>query len=399
MIITILQILIIFLIPVIIHNTLNGKAISRWISPVVACYIIGISIGTLVVTRFAEETAKSVVALSQEIEGIVIVIAIPLLLMTSNFVEWLPRAKNVLFAFFISCISVLVGAIGAFFIYRGFTDDGWLVSAMLFAGFTGTNANLNALGIALECPDDLLLLVNLGDMFTGAIYLIVLTSVAHPLLSKILPKYKYYSKGLLFVDEKIAPELNHDLELNFNYIYSYKMKRFGIYILPIILSAVALGISIGLEMLFMPAEGMDPTFIILSVTLLGILMSMIKSIRNLKSSYRIGQYLLLVFCIALGSHINVSDIFSGTTLILMYTTIVMIITLITNVFLAYILKIDADTTIITSTSTIFGPAFIGQVAMSMKNKEIIFSGMIASMVGIAIANFTGIALAKLLQLF
>jgi uncharacterized membrane protein len=245
MIITILQILIIFLIPVIIHNTLNGKAISRWISPVVACYIIGISIGTLVVTRFAEETAKSVVALSQEIEGIAIVIAIPLLLMTSNFVEWLPRAKNVLFAFFISCISVLVGAIGAFFIYRGFTDDGWLVSAMLFAGFTGTNANLNALGIALECPDDLLLLVNLGDMFTGAIYLIVLTSVAHPLLSKILPKYKYYSKGLLFVDEKIAPELNHDLELNFNYIYSYKMKRFGIYILPIILSAVALGISIG----------------------------------------------------------------------------------------------------------------------------------------------------------
>jgi uncharacterized membrane protein len=77
----------------------------------------------------------------------------------------------------------------------------------------------------------------------------------------------------------------------------------------------------------------------------------------------------------------------------------MIITLITNVFLAYILKIDADTTIITSTSTIFGPAFIGQVAMSMKNKEIIFSGMIASMVGIAIANFAGIALAKLLQLF
>jgi uncharacterized membrane protein len=144
---------------------------------------------------------------------------------------------------------------------------------------------------------------------------------------------------------------------------------------------------------------MDPTFIILSVTLLGILMSMVKSIRNLKSSYRIGQYLLLVFCIALGSHINVSDIFSGSTLILMYTAVVMIITLITNVFLAYILKIDADTTIITSTSTIFGPAFIGQVAMSMKNKEIIFSGMIASMVGIAIANFAGIALAKLLQLF
>jgi uncharacterized membrane protein len=399
MIITLIQIFVLFFFPIIIHNTLNGKTISRWVSPVVACYIIGLSIGSLVVTKLAADAAENVIALSKEVEGIAIVIAIPLLLMTSNFVEWLPRAKNVMFALFISCISVLIGAVGAFFIYRGFTDEGWLISSMLFAGFTGTNANLNALGIALECPDDLLLMVNLGDMFTGAIYLIALTSVAHPLLSKILPKYKHYSKGLLFVDENIAPELNHDVELNFNYIFGYKMHRFGLYILPVVLCVLALGLSIGLEMLLLPAEGLNPTFVILSVTFLGILMSMVKPIRNLKSSYRIGQYLLLVFCVALGSHINIYEIFKGGTLVLMYTTVVMIITLIANVGLAYFFKIDADTTIITSTSTIFGPAFIGQVAMSMKNKEIIFSGMIASMVGIAIANFAGVGLAKLLQLF
>jgi uncharacterized membrane protein len=75
----------------------------------------------------------------------------------------------------------------------------------------------------------------------------------------------------------------------------------------------------------------------------------------------------------------------------------MLTTIILNIILAYLFKIDADTAIITSTSTIFGPAFIGQVAMSMKNKEIIFSGMIASMVGIALGNFFGIGLAYLLK--
>ena len=33
-----------------------------------------------------------------------------------------------------------------------------------------------------------------------------------------------------------------------------------------------------------------------------------------------------------------------------------------------------------------------------KNKEIIFSGMIASMIGIALGNFCGVGLAKILQL-
>ncbi|MCB0503709.1 MAG: DUF819 family protein, partial [Bacteroidetes bacterium] len=80
------------------------------------------------------------------------------------------------------------------------------------------------------------------------------------------------------------------------------------------------------------------------------------------------------------------------------TTVVMLFTIFFNVLLAYLFKIDADTTLIASTSTIFGPAFIGQVAMSMKNKEIIFSGMIASMLGIAISNFTGLGLAYLLKM-
>ncbi|MEZ5009663.1 MAG: DUF819 family protein [Chitinophagales bacterium] len=393
----ILQIAIIFIVPIFIHNALRDRSISRWISPVVACYIIGVGIGSILVPKLDPEVGERVKNLSKEIEGIVIVLAIPLLLMTSNFMKWLPKAKSVLKAFLVSWVSVLIGAVAAFFIYRGMTDNGWIISSMLFAGFTGTNANLNSLGIALDCPEELMLLVNLGDIFTGAIYLIILTSIAHPLLSKILPKYKKYSTGLLFVDERIAPDLDKNEKEDFSYMSAYKMSKFGIYVLPILLTVVTLGISIGLEMLLYPAEGMNGTFVILSVTTLGILMSFVTKIRNLKSSYRIGQYLLLVFCVALGSHIDVASIFNEGSFVLFYTSVVMIFTLFFNVLLAYIFKVDADTTIIASTATIFGPAFIGQVGMSMKNKEIIFSGMIASMLGIAISNFTGLGLAYLLK--
>ncbi|MCB0502729.1 MAG: DUF819 family protein [Bacteroidetes bacterium] len=398
MTIIIIQLIVLFIVPVFIHNALRDRSISRWISPVVACYIIGIGIGSLLVPKLDADIAEKVKNLSIEIEGIVIVLAIPLLLMTSNFMKWLPKAKSVLGAFTVSCISVLLGSVIAFFIYRGMADNGWLISSMLFAGFTGTNANLNSLGIALNCPEHLKLLINLGDIFTGAIYLIILTSIAHPLLSKILPKYQQYTSGLLFVDERIAPDLDKNEKEDFSYMSVYKMGRAGFYLLPVVLTILALGISIGLEMVLYPAEGMNGTFVILSVTTIGIIMSFAEKIRNLKSSYRIGQYLLLVFCIALGSHIDVASIFSEGSFILIYTTVVMLFTIFFNVLLAYLFKIDADTTLIASTSTIFGPAFIGQVAMSMKNKEIIFSGMIASMLGIAISNFTGLGLAYLLKM-
>ncbi len=399
MIITLIQLLVLFLIPVIIHNALRDKTISRWISPVVACYIIGIGIGSLLVPTLETELAEKVKNFSIEVEGIVIVLAIPLLLMTSNFIKWLPKARSILSAFAISCISVLIGAVATFFIYRGFTSDGWLISSMLFSGFTGTNANLNSLGIALDCPEDLKLLVNLGDLFTGAIYLILLTSIAHPLLSRLLPKYQQYTTGLMFEDERKNDTIEGQSIEDFSYISRYQMRKVGFYAAPVILTILTLGVSIGLEMLFFPEEGTNGTFVILSVTTLGILLSLIDKVRTLKSSYRIGQYLLLVFCIALGSHIDVADIFKEGSFVLMYTTVVMLFTIFFNILLAYLFKIDADTTIIAATSTVFGPAFIGQVAMSMKNKEIIFSGMIASMVGIAISNFTGLGLAYVLRMF
>ncbi|MCP4120720.1 MAG: DUF819 family protein [Bacteroidetes bacterium] len=383
----IIQILLILAIPIIIHKVLKGKKIVRWLSPVVVCFILGIAAGTYLKDFINHPVSKN-------IEEISILLAIPMLMMTSNFIGWLPKAKPVLFSLMVSCISVLVAVLITFFLFKGQTEHAWLVSSMLLAGFTGTIANANAVGNALNCPEDVLLLVNLGDMLTGAVYLVLLTSVAHPLLSRFLPAYQPLNNELDALTEKGQDKPKEE---DFGYMSGYQFKQFGIYMSPILLSVLILGIAIGLEMLFFPAEGMQGTFILLTVTILGIISSAIPAVRNLKSSYRIGQYLLLVFCIALGTNINFGELLTASPLIITYTVLVMVIVLFMNVSLARVFKIDADTVIITSTATIYGPAFIGQVAMAIKNKEIVFSGMIASMVGIALGNFLGVGLSSILK--
>lgn len=383
---TIIQGAAIFILPVILHNALRDKRIAQWLSPVVVCFILGIVAGTYIPDQIDRE-------FSATIQDITILVAIPMLLMSSNFIKWLPKARGVLFAFMVSCLSVLIGVLIAFFVFRDSTEHAWLVSSMFLAGFTGTIANANAVGIALECPEDLLLLVNLGDMITGAVYLIVLTSVAHPLLSRILPKYKPFMEKH---EDEVAAPVDPDIDEDFSYMSRYRMKRFGIYMLPVVISILILAATMGLEMLLFPAEGLQGNFILLSVTILGILSSFSKGIRKLRSAYRIGQYLLLVFCLALGTLIDFNEALRSSPLILMYAALIMVIFISLNLGLAWLFRIDADTAIITSTATIYGPPFIGQVAMSMHNREIVFSGMIASMVGIALGNFLGLGLAELL---
>jgi uncharacterized membrane protein len=67
-----------------------------------------------------------------------------------------------------------------------------------------------------------------------------------------------------------------------------------------------------------------------------------------------------------------------------------------QILLSRILKIDADTTIITSTAMIFSPPFVPVVAGALKNKEIIISGITVGLIGYALGNYLGITISLVL---
>ena len=59
-------------------------------------------------------------------------------------------------------------------------------------------------------------------------------------------------------------------------------------------------------------------------------------------------------------------------------------------------RIDRDTTIITSTAALFGPAFIGPVAVRLANRAVFVSGLMSGLVGYAVGNYLGLLVAWLL---
>ena len=72
----------------------------------------------------------------------------------------------------------------------------------------------------------------------------------------------------------------------------------------------------------------------------------------------------------------------------------------TNCTISYkdnVIKIDADTVIISGSALICSPPFVPVVAAALKNKEIILTGMIVGVAGYAIGNYLGIFIAYLLK--
>jgi uncharacterized membrane protein len=65
--------------------------------------------------------------------------------------------------------------------------------------------------------------------------------------------------------------------------------------------------------------------------------------------------------------------------------------------LCRLFRIDTDTFLITSVAAIMSPAFVPMVARSLKNPTVLMSGMATGILGFAIGNYLGIAVALLLS--
>jgi len=231
--------------------------------------------------------------------------------------------------------------------------------------------------LALEAPEERFILLNACDLLWSGVYLIFLTSVGSRLLAKFLPKYQYSSGNTATLSEDKSA-------INWKHIF------FSV-ALAIAIVATSLGLT------FLIFKKLAPVaFIILLLTSLSVAASFSAKIRAWKSSYAAGDYLLLVFCVAIGMRSDFRELLNYSGLTLAFTGLVMSTCIIFHYGLSWLFKIDRDTTMITSTAAIFGPAFVGQIASVLDNREIVFAGMATGLVGYAAGNYLGIGVAYFL---
>jgi uncharacterized membrane protein len=141
---------------------------------------------------------------------------------------------------------------------------------------------------------------------------------------------------------------------------------------------------------------------ILTVTTLGIFASLIPRVNKIRKSFQLGMYFIYVLCVIVASMADVAAMFQEENMrifvnITLFISLVMVGSLVIHSLLSWIFGISVDEYVITSTALADSPPFVPVVAAAMRNKEVVVPGMIIGVIGYAIGNYLGVAIAYLLR--
>lgn len=354
-----------------------GKRAS-WLSPILTCYAAGIIVGNTL-TDYLDHFL-----LDKTIEATV-VLAIPLLLFGSDIKQWLKQPDKTIPAYALALVATVTASLTGFFIFHISISNAAQVASMLTGVYSGGTINMSAITVAFDFDQSLFLLLNGYDILFSSIYLLFIMSVAKPVLTRFLGSPNPMKTNTIEQLYNHSAAFSH-LSISKKFILA--LKAIGL--------AIGIGaISAGLSLLLF--SKLNTLFIIVLISLLGIAASLKPKIRNMPGTFEVGDYLLLIFALAIGANANFDQLIQSSGELIPMAFYIFSVAISLHLLLCKIFKIDAITFLITSTAAIFGPPFIGPVATALKGKEWMIPGLTVAVIGNAAGTYLGILVYQLLS--
>lgn len=356
------------------------------VGSIIIAYVIGCLLGLTGLIPDTPEVHK----VQTDIATYTIPFAIPLLLFSSDIKSWTRLApsfiKSTLFGILGCCIAIVIG----FLICAGDDREAFAsIGGMLTGLYTGGNANLASIKMALGVDDTTYIITSAYSTLLSAVYLFFVIIFGKRVLCLLLPD---------FPKEKVAPSggvemKNHDNELFYGLFRRSNLRSLAqALLLTVIIIAVGAGIAL------LCPKRMFQTVFILAISTLAIIASTFKRVRTMERTFEAGTYLILVFSIAVASQVTTGTLGNIDPDIFLFITIATLGSLLMHVLLSALFRVDTDTTLATSISLICSPPFVPVVAGAVKNKTIIGPGIAVGLFGYAVGTYVGFLLAQLLML-
>lgn len=326
----------------------------------------------------------------QSVMTYTILLALPLLLISLDLKKWLKHAHSALLSLILALVALLTAVITGYYWFAEEITDSAAITGMLVGVYTGGTPNLAAIGQALNVGPDIFILTHTYDLIIGSVALLFLMTIAQRLFNTFLPKFTIRKAENVMQ----APDDSEDMD---NYDGLFQRRNISVILKSMAVAIIIFAISGGIG-LFIKDESQQTVFVILILTTLGLLASLIKPLNKLKISFPLGMYFIIVFCLALSSMANLSEMFQLEFLqLFLYVCWVIVGSMIIHVLLAILFKVDTDTTIITITALTYSPPFVPAVAGALKNKEVIISGLTIGILGYAFGTYLGIFIGTILR--
>ena len=348
-------------------------------------YAIGMVIGNL--PFMPQEMAT----LQDMIPNIMVPLAIPMMLFGCTFSR--SEAKLQVKILVSGFLSVALAVAGGYLLFGHHLAEGTAVGGIISGMYTGGTLNAAALQTIFGVESQTFVLINSYDIIISFLYFVFLFSVGIRMFRRL-----YGERQKSFSDADRA-EVEHQIENTKLNPYSGLMTKEGLkqlgYILLVTIAVVAVSAGVALLM----PEGWFMVVFILLLTTLGICCSFIGAVRRLERSYDIGMYLIYIFSLVIATMADFSslDLVGGANL-LAFLTFAVFVSLTLHAIMCRLMKVDADSMVISSVAFINSPPFVPMAVAAMKNKGALVTGLAAGVAGYALGNYFGVIMERILSL-
>ena len=355
------------------------------IGPIMILYAIGIVIGNL---PFMPEQLK---VLQDMIPNIVIPLAIPMMLFGCAFTskEMALQIKIVVSGF----LSVALAVVGGYLLFGRNVAEGAQVGGIISGVYTGGTVNAAALQAIFNVDSRTFVLLNSYDIIISFLYFVFLFTFGIKLFRRL---YGERAKSLTKEDKA---EIDRQIALAKRNPYEGLLTKAGLKQIGLTLLATVVVAGVSAAVALLMPEGWFMIVFILMLTTLGVVCSFIKPIRALDKSYDIGMYLIYIFSLAIASMADFSSLdLVGGAHQLAFMLFAVFVSLLLHAIFCRVMKVDADSMVISSVSFINSPPFVPMVSAAMKNRNTLVTGLAAGVAGYALGNHFGVLMEKLLSL-
>lgn len=383
---------------------------QRWaakVGVIVLCYFMGLSLG---VSDLLPERA---LAVPRALSEATIVLALPLLLFSLDIRQWTKVAGRALLSMLLAVATVFTLATLLYFAYRDggagqdaaagpASDLAANLAAMSVGVYTGGTPNLAAIKTGLDIPEAQYLAFHSIDALVGAVYFLFMMTLGVPLFRALLPavgRATGPAPGAAGGDAPVAPAPAYDHPDEDDYRPLLERANLAQAAAAVALSLVVVALSFGVMQAMALFSGGAPNsaVLIIALTTLGIAFSLHARVRALFLSYRLGMYLIYVFCLAVASLVSVDELVNMDVTVAVFLVVVVVTSVAVHALLCRLAKVDGDTFMVTSVAAVASPPFVPLMARALNNPGAMLPGMTMGVIGYALGSYLGISLGLYLR--
>lgn len=356
------------------------------LGPIMVLYAIGMLLGNM------PFIPSEIADLQNLLPNILIPLAIPMMLFGCTFShhEMRLQAKIVVSGFLSVAVAVAIG----YLLFGRHIEQGAEIGGIVTGMYTGGTLNAAALQAIFKINGESFVLLNSYDIIISFGYFVFLFTIGIRAFRRL-----YGEREQAPLSQGEEEEIQQHIEQMKQNPYRRIFTKDGVTQIGKILFYTLIIVAISAAAALMVPEQWFMVIFILLLTTLSVVSSFSKRVNSLDMSYDIGMYMIYIFSMVIASMADFSNLdLAGGVNLLCFMLIAVFCSLMLHAIMCRIMRVDADSMVISSVAFINSPPFVPMVSAVMQNKRALVTGLAAGIVGYAAGNHLGVLMAKILSL-